>query len=1020
MEEELKEAIDKLTDQIAKLGRDIGNKGSSTGGNRTKSANKASGASDDVAKKLNSLGATAKGTSKSLGDMTGANAKLITSSTKLNWQQKATQNRLKSFGAGLADAGKSGQDSLKQLSGALINGSSTFTKVLGKFALGLGFAWGTLENFAEAARSASGALNLGAVSVGLMQTQSMMSGLGKEFATVINESGGGFKLLGATTEDAVKNLSQMSRAVRNGSSMMGNLTKAHGVSAKSVNETAKLTAQLGLTEKQSASLMAAGLDVARRAGVDQDKAMQVAIKSYATTAKTARGLSDQFGVSAHAIMQASMAFQKSIAGQRAANLGVGSDATEIQGVMGQLLGNLSQDQRDRASAAMAAGQTGQAVAIATEGKTGAEAAAIASAIAMMDTGQKTKGDGTLLDAMKSMESASMNTWASNENFVDTNMNAAAGIGLAFKRLSDTTNKSDKDAEANSKKGKTTEAGNIESLTNMKTSVDFAKGAFWGLVAGGVGLLGTFMSLAAAGSAAALSIGGSGGMLKGLFGSVKDGFSKMTSGAIGGGLKGAKSVVGGVASKPGLLGKAGGFVKGMMGGGGTTPEMPSTSGLTKSTAALGKFGEKTKSVGSMIKDTMGGIGSGLSKLFKGIGEGMTSFGKGIAGLAKGIGSAMTSIGAGAAKLGSGLGKGIGKLVQYSLEGIGKGLSAVSNPKYFIGAAVLAAVGGAMWIAGKAFQQFSNINWGGVIAGGIALGVVTAGAALIGASGMIAPIMLGALAIGVLGAALIPFAFAAGLAGEAMIDLGYGLQMIGTVPIGTLLALGPALALMGVGLAALAGGGALSSFMGMFQSEGPIDKIVKIAGAAKGVQLMATSVARFGRNLMIFNKGLEGVSETALDKLDSFIDMTSNISSDAVNGIGDLAISMMMLSTSLNNTDFNKLNLPLDLADRYHDLAAGILVTASALDQLPKPSMWDTIIAGVGSLFAKDPEQPKALSSATVSESIQLEKEETTTYADGRTETTKETLTVLQSIEGHISRAEKNTRPQALIGSPRVSG
>ena len=82
MEEELKEAIDKLTDQIAKLGRDIGNKGSSTGGNRTKSANKASGASDDVAKKLNSLGATAKGTSKSLGDMTGANAKLITSSTK--------------------------------------------------------------------------------------------------------------------------------------------------------------------------------------------------------------------------------------------------------------------------------------------------------------------------------------------------------------------------------------------------------------------------------------------------------------------------------------------------------------------------------------------------------------------------------------------------------------------------------------------------------------------------------------------------------------------------------------------------------------------------------------------------------------------------------------------------------------------------------------------------------------------------------------------------------------------------
>jgi len=1008
MEEELLQAINKLTDEIAKMSARTGAR---TGGTRAKQPADATAASMDKLKQ------GVQGTTASLKKTAESNDKLIQTSKRLTWEQRSQISGLKNFGKGLLDGSKKGADSMNQLSSALSNGTTRVTKVLGGFAAGLGFAWGTLENFADAAKGASGALNLGAVGVGLLQTQSMMSGLGKEFATVINESGGGFKLLGATTEDAVKNLSQMSRAVRNGSSMMGDLTKQFGVSAKSVNETSKLTAQLGLTEKESASLMAAGLDVARRAGVDQEKAMQVAIKSYATTAKTARGLSDQFGVSAKVIMQASIAFQKSISGQRAASMGLGTEATEIQGVMGQLLGNLSQDQRDRASAAMAAGQTGQAVAIAREGKTGAEAGATATMIRMIADANSGKGDGTLLQAMKGMENASMNQFASSKNFVDTNMNAAAGIGLAFKRLGDDANTSGEDAKKNAKDGQTTEASNIKSLTQMSTAVDYAKGSFWGLVAGGVGLLGSFVSLAAAGSAAAIAMGGGG--LTGMLGGLSKGLNKITSGALGslGKAGGTVGKVGGAVATAGggMLDKAKGFL-GMAGGGASkagpgmpSPKMPSTKGMS---TALGE----TKSLGKMISDTMKGIGTGTAKLFKGISEAMTSFGSGIANLAKGIGKAMTSIGAGAANLGSGLGKGIGKLVQYSLEGIGKGLAAVSNPKYFIGAAVLAAVGGAMWVAGKAFQQFSNINWGGVIAGGIALGVVTAGAALIGASGMIAPIMLGALAIGVLGAALIPFSYAAKLAGEGMVDLGTGLAIIGTVPIGTLLALGPALALMGAGLAVLTGAGVLSSLMGAFQNEGPIDKIVKIANAAPGVALMAKSIRSFGINLMIFNRGLEGVTVNALDNLENFIDIANNISQSSVTAMADLAVSSSLLSHNMQNIDWNALILPADIGERYNNLAAGMMKTAEAMEKMPKPGMWDTLVAGVGNLFGVNGNQ-ETVNSGSIQETMQKEVSTTTNYTDGSSTTSTEMVTVLKNIEGHLYNVSGNTKKEITVTSPR---
>ena len=82
----------------------------------------------------------------------------------------------------------------------------------------------------------------------------------------------------------------------------------------------------------------------------------------------------------------------------------------------------------------------------------------------------------------------------------------------------------------------------------------------------------------------------------------------------------------------------------------------------------------------------------------------------------------------------------------------------------GAASIAVLGLALVPAALAFQMFGDVNWGGVF---IAIGVLTAlgiAAALIAG---VAPLIIGgAIAIGVLGLALIPFAAAAALAGFAM--------------------------------------------------------------------------------------------------------------------------------------------------------------------------------------------------------------------------------------------------------------
>ena len=130
--------------------------------------------------------------------------------------------------------------------------------------------------------------------------------------------------------------------------------------------------------------------------------------------------------------------------------------------------------------------------------------------------------------------------------------------------------------------------------------------------------------------------------------------------------------------------------------------------------------------------------------------------------KGKGKAGSAAGGAIGGLLSGVGKGIGGI----LEGIAKGLSALGSPRVLLGVVALAGIAGALWITGKAVQQFVGLDWKTLALAGVALvGLGVAGAA----AGLAAPLIaLGAGALGLMGGAL-------WIIGEAIQATGTGLQM-----------------------------------------------------------------------------------------------------------------------------------------------------------------------------------------------------------------------------------------------------
>lgn len=285
--------------------------------------------------------------------------------------------------------------------------------------------------------------------------------------------------------------------------------------------------------------------------------------------------------------------------------------------------------------------------------------------------------------------------------------------------------------------------------------------------------------------------------------------------------------------------------------------------------------------------MGGIGSGLKSLgggLAGLGKGI---GKGVEGLLKGIAEGIKSFGnsdvlKGAATmtiLATALwitGKAVQEFVEVEWEDMAKagvallGLAGVAklmsagSTEMIKGAAAIAVLGGALWVAGKGFEVFGEMDWSAIGKGFVALLGLGAVAAVLGLA--LPFIIPGAIAIAALGAALIPFGIAFNLAGPAMESFAKAMTSLSELDGSNLLKVGPALLAIAAGMTAMGAAQAaagVGNLVGKFLSfvsgqKTPVEQIIELGKNGNDIAAAGSGVEGIG-------KGLMSLSQVDADKI-----------------------------------------------------------------------------------------------------------------------------------------------------------
>jgi len=263
--------------------------------------------------------------------------------------------------------------------------------------------------------------------------------------------------------------------------------------------------------------------------------------------------------------------------------------------------------------------------------------------------------------------------------------------------------------------------------------------------------------------------------------------------------------------------------------------------------------------------------------------------------------------------------IGKSIENLLKGISSGLNSFKTGAVK-GAAALIIVSGALWVTSKALQNFASVSWENVGKGIIAIGGLTLAATALGKiSGQV---ITGALAIAILGASLIPAAYALNVfndvdwsslakAGAALIGLGVAggilggmlpLMLMGAVGIA---ALGAAMIPMAIAMkmfndveweslgkagAALVGFGHVAAGFGL---AAPL-----ILAGALTIGAASTSLVAFAGSVLSINLAMKGLTTKPLQELtNTLLDVTSISTASlfgVASGIAAIAASMAALS------------------------------------------------------------------------------------------------------------------------------
>ena len=283
--------------------------------------------------------------------------------------------------------------------------------------------------------------------------------------------------------------------------------------------------------------------------------------------------------------------------------------------------------------------------------------------------------------------------------------------------------------------------------------------------------------------------------------------------------------------------------------------------------------------------------GVGGVIKSIGQGFKYLGKNLASIAKGA-LAMGLMGASLIPFAISA-KMFNDVEWESLAKAGASLLGLAGVAFILGKAsgsmiigglAIAALGGALWVAGKGFQQFAELDWKTIGMGFVAIGgLAVVAAALSFALPFIIP---GAVAIAALGTALIPFAYAAGMAAPALTEIAEAFNAFGNVPISTMFAIPAALAAVGAALVAMSAGNFVSGILDgigkLFGNESPIDKIVRLAESAPNVIALGAAMRTFGDDVDAMMSGLDRLDPTKVDKLDDFSEKIENFV-DAMPGV-----------------------------------------------------------------------------------------------------------------------------------------
>ena len=298
--------------------------------------------------------------------------------------------------------------------------------------------------------------------------------------------------------------------------------------------------------------------------------------------------------------------------------------------------------------------------------------------------------------------------------------------------------------------------------------------------------------------------------------------------------------------------------------------------------LAGIGAGLKALGGGLKGFGEGAGKGIKGLLTGIAQGIGAFGK--TNVIKGAASMV--ILAGALYI---TGKALQEFGKVEWESIAKGgvallglagiamLLGKASTEMIKGGLAIAILGGALWVAGKGFETFANLEWEDIGKGLVALLGLGAVAAVLGLA--LPFIIPGAVAIAALGLALVPFAAAMALAGPAMDEFASGMERLSKISGDDLLKIALGIGAVGAAMAAFGAGQAvagLGNLVGRFLTLGtdsPVEQLIKIGNAGEGVMKAATGLSKLSDAMQGFGKvdkkGMEAVNEFPWIRATAFV-------------------------------------------------------------------------------------------------------------------------------------------------------